>query len=174
MKSQDDRLSSLMLWNGAEEYLSATAVLFEKHKKKPACLQFVGNPAYFLVCQTIELALKAYLRGCGKDERFLANECGHDLFVAWNAAESVGLKSLVELTPEDTLILDFANQLYSSKALQFSITGFYQYPPFEPLLRLAEKLVVGIEAFCVKNVDFHCGKPTAVHALRVSKKQKRQ
>ena len=67
----NDRLSSMMLWNGADEYLKAGRTLFENYKDKPNFMQFPGRPAYFVVCQAIELALKAYLRASGEDEDFL-------------------------------------------------------------------------------------------------------
>jgi len=167
----DDRLSSLMLWNGAEEYLKAANILFESHKSTPSFARFVGQPAYFLVCQSIELALKAYLRGSGKDEDFLVNKCRHDIVITLDAAEKCGLTNLVKFEPPERAVLNLANQHYSSKALQFTIVGAYTYPDFEVLLMLAEKLITKIEAFCIEKVNCHEGKDTAVVGLRSARRK---
>lgn len=167
----NDRLSSMMLWNGADEYLKAGRTLFENYKDKPNFMQFPGRPAYFVVCQAIELGLKAYLRASGEDEDFLVRICNHNLLTALKAAEDLGLTNLFRLEPEERGELDLANALYSSKALQFTIAGRYTLPHFETLLQIAEKLVVKTEKFCLNNVERHAAKPTAVTTLRAARKK---
>lgn len=165
----DDLLSSMMLWNGADDYLDAARNLFSQVDGSPIP-EVPKPPVYFLACQAIELALKAHLRGSGKDEEFLAKRCHHDLMLALNAAEENGLTDLVRLEPKEREILRLANALYSSKALQFAIAGCYRYPQFQPLLQIAENLVQKTEAFCLEHVECHAGKPTAVIALRSARR----
>jgi hypothetical protein len=167
----DDLLSSMMLWNGAEAYVKAARILFEHDQDKASSLQVPDVPAYFVVCQAIELDLKAYLRGRGESESFLANKCGHDLVKALQAAEERGLKNLLKFEPAERSILESANKLFNSKALQFPIAGRYRYPRFELLLQIAEKLVAKTEAFCMANVECHAGKPTAVLTLRSAREK---
>ena len=170
----EDLLSSMMLWNGSTRYLEAARKLFEL--ETPSILPTPpGEPVYFLACQSIELALKGYLRGCGKDEDFLVKTCQHDLLVALKAADENGLANLLKLEPLELEVLDLANALFSSKALQFGIAGYYRYPHFKPLLQIAEKLVAQTEQFCLENVDRHTGKATAVQELRaLSTRRRRQ
>ncbi len=165
----DDLLSSMMLWNGADAYVKAARILFEHDQDKSSFMRVPSEPAYFVVCQAIELALKAYLRGSGEDETFLAKKCGHDIATTLQAAEERGLNNFLRFDQTERSVLEFANRLYSTKALQFGIAGFYRYPRFEPLLQIAEKLVANTEAFCLENVERHTGKPTAVVALRSAK-----
>jgi len=115
--------------------------------------------------------LKAYLRGSGKDEDFLVNKCKHDLIIALKAAEECGLTNLIKFETQDQATLDLANKLYSSKALQFAIVGYYTYLSFKYLLVLAERLVTKTEAFCLENVECHAGKPTAIVALRSARRK---
>lgn len=112
----DDRLSSMMLWSGADDYLEAARILYSQGDKSPLP-EAPKPPVYFLACQAIELALKAYLRGSGKDEDFLVKKCRHDLVLTLNAAEENGLADLVKLESKEREILHLANALYSSKAL---------------------------------------------------------
>lgn len=167
MKNEtDDLLSSMMLWNGADAYVKAARILFEHDQDKSSFIRVPSEPAYFVVCQAIELALKAYLRGSGESENFLVNKCGHDLAKTLQAANERGLTNLFTVEPTKRLVLESANRLYSAKVLQFGIAGFYRYPSFEPLLQIAKNLVTSTEAFCLENVERHAGKPTAVIALR--------
>ena len=165
MKTEtEDLLSSMMLWNGSYCYLEAARTLFTK--EEPSILPMPpSDPTYFLACQAIELALKAFLRGSGKDETFLAKVCNHNLAVALKAAEEIGLNKLLKLDSQEHQVLNSANQLYSTKALQFGISGRYSYPHFEPLLKITEKIVIGTEEFCMKNAERHTGRPTSVNRL---------
>jgi hypothetical protein len=173
-----DCLSSLMFWNSALMYAKAARNLFTyeqaEHKRAKSNYFLIGEPEaplYFLACQAIECALKGYLRGSGKDENFLANECGHNLAKTFKAAEEFGLTNLLKLEPEECKALDLANTLYNSKALQFPIAGRYTFPHFETLLQIAGKLVVKTETFCLDNVKRHTGKSTAVTALRAARRK---
>jgi HEPN domain-containing protein len=168
----DDLLSSMMLWSGSNRYLETARTLFAQ--EEPSLIPTPpSEPVYFLACQAIELALKAYLRGSGKDEVFLVHTCKHNLLITLKAAEENGLTDILKLEPEERSVLDLANRLYSSKALQFAIAGRYHYPAFEPLLQIAEKLIAKTEAFCMENVEHHAGKPTAVRELRSITKARR-
>src|SRR5665213_1708764 len=103
----DDRLNSKMLWNGAETYLEAARILFEHERKvSRTYMRTSSHPAYFLACQAIELALKAYLRGSGKTEDFLAKKCNHNLITALQAANEHGLTNLLKLEPREFSALE--------------------------------------------------------------------
>src|SRR6185295_13755189 len=93
---QDDKtdgLSSAGLLNGADEYLQAARLVYEGQNPD----RTLFSPLYFLVCQSLELALKAFLRGKGKTEVFLVKDIGHDLVAAFGAAEQEGLSNHVRI-----------------------------------------------------------------------------
>jgi hypothetical protein len=168
----EDRLSSLMLWNSAQVYAEAARNLFTYERSKSNWLLIMEpeTPLYFLACQAIELSLKGYLRACGESENFLARNCDHSLCRALKAAEKRGLAHLLNLESDERFALDLVNELYVSKALQFTVKGGYTFPHFETVLQLAEKLVSRTERFCLDKVKRHHGEPTAVTALRLRHK----
>lgn len=162
-----DGLSSAGLLNGADEYLQA-AWLVHGHQDPNRSLL---SPIYFLVCQSLELALKAYLRGKGKTEDFLVRSIGHDLVAALDVAEREGLSGHVKIEAMELHALTKINAYYNSKDLQYALSYFNKsYPSVEVLSALAKKLVVGLDDFCLKTSMLHDGKSTAVVTLRGKRK----
>ena len=160
----------MMLWRGSKAYFNAACILF-KHEQGKTPFPRPDAPAYFLVCQAIELVLKGFLRGSGKSEDSLVKEYGHNLMKALDAAEKHGLTTLLKIETEERSALKLVNAHYESKALQFTIEGVYDLPRFEVLLEIAEKLIAKTGAFCLKNRELHAGKPTAVIKLRSARKK---
>jgi len=94
-------------------------------------------PVLFLVGQSIELALKAFLLSRGIPRRKLRNGYGHDLHRSLRKAGELGLSSLVMLTSDEFDTINVLNVLYSSKQLQDIVTGPKTFPMFGPLERTA-------------------------------------
>jgi len=158
-----DGLSSAGLLNAADEYLQAAYLVHKGQSPDRSLL----TPLYFHVCQSVELALKAYLRGSGKAEKFLRSGIGHDLVAALNAAEQEGLLSRVKIGTLERRALTTINEFYSSKDLNYPMSYYFKsYPTFEALSTLAEKLIVELDDFCVQTSTVHDGKPTAVVCSR--------
>jgi hypothetical protein len=128
--------------NDAREFLDAAHLV---RREKPVWFA----PTYFLVCQSIELSLKAYLRGSGYSDQQL-RRLGHDLDACVAAACAAGVESHV------------INSYYHSKDLQYSTSGYKSYPPPESLLALAERLWESLRIFCIEHRDHHVGKATAI------------
>ena len=98
----------------------------------------------FLIGQAIELALKAYLLAKGVPPKKLRSDYGHELHRSLRKAKELGLSDVVSLSAEEKGIIDLLDDLYSSKQLQYIVTGSKTFPVFGPLESVARKLVYGI------------------------------
>ena len=101
-------------------------------------------PAMFLIGQSIELSLKAYLLAKGVELRTLRTRYGHKLVPCMEEARSRGLASIVELTTEDEAAIEVLDPLYASKQLQYIVTGSKRFPIYGPLEGVALKLLEAI------------------------------
>jgi HEPN domain-containing protein len=139
--------------NDAREFLDAAHLV---RRDKPAWFA----PTYFLVCQSIELSLKAFLRGSGYSDKQL-RRLSHNLDACIQAAHAGGLDSHVRLS-EAVAAVSLINAYYYSKDLQYSRSGYKSYPQAESLLALAERLWESLRTFSEEHRDYHVGKDTAI------------
>jgi hypothetical protein len=101
-------------------------------------------PVLFLVGQSIELVLKAYLLSRDVPLRKLRYDYGHNLHRSLRKAKELGLSELVELRPDELETIEVLDRLYSSKQLQYIVTGSKVFPVFGPLQRAALRLLHAI------------------------------
>jgi hypothetical protein len=101
-------------------------------------------PVMFLVGQSIELSLKAYLLSRDVPLRKLRKDYGHALHRSLRKAKELGLLDVVPLTEEDTEAIELLDTLYSTKQLQYIVTGAKTFPVFGPLERVSLKLAHGV------------------------------
>ena len=116
-------------------------------------------PVMFLAGQCIELSLKAFLLSRGVELRALRLQYGHKLSSSLQKAKELGLLDIVELTEEDESAIAVLDPLYSSKQLQYIVTGVKTFPIFGPLSTVAKKLLESIAA------DVGCPPQRLPHAL---------
>ena len=105
---------------------------------------FAPIPVLFLVGQSIELGLKAYLLFKGVELRKIRRDYGHDLHRILRKAKELGLVDVVTLTDEDESVINVLDKLYSTKQLQYIVTGAKTFPMFGPLEKVALNLAHGI------------------------------
>lgn len=103
---------------------------------------------YYLICHSIELALKAFLFTAGykkKDRKKL----NHDLVKALSAAEDSGLSQYFEITQQERESIEKANKLYPKKEFEYfeSLETIYDPHEFDldVLDELAQRLIEKIE-----------------------------
>ncbi len=150
-----DRYSSMMISNVAGEYLEAAKITNSQNSDK-------FKPPYFLVCRSLELSLKAFLRGSGYSASQLLN-IRHDLDKCVQRAVGAGLDGYVSLSENDRALISAANFYYKSKDFEYTITGYKsRRPRVEPLIKLAERVWRSLRDFCVNHRKYHFAKPTAV------------
>src|SRR6266446_7364294 len=97
----DERTTALGLWRYSFDYLKAANIV-DKHDPNP---WVESQVTYQLVCQGLELALKAYLRATGQTVRDLIRT-GHSLEKCLNSAERAGLTPLCQELRAALLMID--------------------------------------------------------------------
>ena len=103
-------------------------------------------------CQALELALKAFLclRGVSLDS---LRSRGHDLARLIGDAEAADLAALMPLTVEHRAAIDGAVRYHSEKVLDYpslleSLTGYWDRPDVDGVLRMVEDLLKVLEPEC--------------------------
>jgi len=145
----------MIISNVAGEFLSAAQSLRSVNGSP-------SKPLYFLICQSIELSLKAYIRGCGEAREQLIR-IGHDLEKALKKAQSQNVSQFLKVTPGQERALKMINPYYAGKDLQYTEVGFKRYPDVTILLGLAQVLHSQTRKFCETHREYHAGKPTEVN-----------
>lgn len=136
------RVDAHWLRNYAADFLAAAeAFQAPEHRFSPV--------RYYLICHSIELALKAFLFTAGykkKDRKRL----NHDLVKALEAAEGNGLAQYLEISHKERESIEKANKLYPRKEFEYfeSLETIYDPHDFEldVLDGLAQRLIEKIEA----------------------------
>lgn len=101
-------------------------------------------PSLYLIGRSIELGLKSYLLSEGITLRELrSKKYGHDLHACYRKAKELGLLSHVKFKPEEEGALELLNELYSTKQLEYIVTGTKYLPTFFLVESFARKLIKG-------------------------------
>lgn len=135
------RTTSIGLCRYACEFLEAALAADSKMGRRDGFEIVAPVPVLFLVGQSIELALKAFLLSRGVSLRKLRYDYGHNLHRSLRKAKELGLSALVELAADELSTIEVLDALYSSKQLQYIVTGAKTFPMFGPLQRAALRLV---------------------------------
>jgi len=147
--NQTDRTNSMGLWTYSKEFLNAAKAVASLSDK-----ELVPIPAYYLVCHSIELILKAFLRGEGESLNKL-REVSHDLNQALKAAKKKNLDQYYLLTEDQREAVDLINDYYNKKELEYITTGFKSFPKYDILEKIASSLIDSLERFCLSNRNLH-------------------
>ncbi|GMV60476.1 MAG: hypothetical protein AMXMBFR72_35640 [Betaproteobacteria bacterium] len=139
-----ERTTSIGMARYAIDFFEAALAADDKLGDKPGYEIIAPIPVMFLVGQAIELALKAFLLKKGVELRKLRHNFGHDLHRSLRKAKELGLADVVALSAEEESVLALLDALYSTKQLQYIVTGAKTFPVFGPLEAVGRKLVYGI------------------------------
>jgi len=102
-------------------------------------------PVMYLVGHSIELSLKAYLVYEGISLAELpTNQYGHNLARCFESANKLGLSDIVNFESGEIDALEVLNELYSTKQLNYIVTGTKTLPVFGPIQVLCQKLLGGV------------------------------
>jgi hypothetical protein len=113
-------------------------------------------PSLYLIGHSIELVLKAYLLQHGVTIHALrSKKYGHNLNACLSRANDLGLDSLVNYFPAEEGSLDLLNALYSSKQLEYIVTGTKYIPLFQHVESFAKRLIHAV-AIDVGYPQFKC------------------
>ncbi len=136
-----DRTSSMGLWTYARYFFDAARILIDS--KSP----HIETPAYYLISHSIELCLKAFLRGSGLSIEEL-KALGHNLDKCLEKAISLGLEFHMDISDLDKFAVSAINPYYQEKELEYIKTGFRQLPKIALLVSFADNLLNGTRQFC--------------------------
>ena len=131
------------LWQYAKTYAAAGDVVNREG---------LVVPTYFLHGHSIELSLKAFLRGAGFTLQQL-QQIGHDLNKALESAEAHGLRRFVEFSDADAVVINLLTQGYKDKELEYMVTGVKNLPRLDLLSSLSNRLVGSLESYCYDRID---------------------
>jgi DNA-binding MarR family transcriptional regulator len=129
--SDDDRTNPVGLFNTARSYWRSAEHLNSTRLE----VTHPQSPVTFLFCHAIELYLKAYLRGTGKDVGQL-KQLGHHVA---NLAQSA-IKSGLAIGPEHSEILNHIDDADVAIEARYIVTGFKNVPTNEALSNVAMTL----------------------------------
>ena len=153
MHDDPSRTTPLGFARYSYEYLEAAQVVDEEIGSRPGFEMVPPIPVLYLVGHAIELSLKAFLL---KNEISLQQlrsprHYGHNLKTCFHKAQQLGLLSHVQFTGHEVGAFEILDNLYSTKQLEYIVTGEKFFPSFGPLHLFAVKLfnavakVVGFE-----------------------------
>ena len=126
--------------------MEAALAADDKMGKEDGFERVAPTPVMFLVAQSIELALKAFLLAREVTLRQLRTAYGHQLHRSLRKAKELGLLEVVPLNSEDINAVELLDRLYATKQLQYIVAGAKTFPVFGPLQSVALKLVHGAGA----------------------------
>lgn len=149
-----DRYTSMGISNDAREFLDA-AQLTRREKS------VTFTPTYLLVCQSLELSFKAFLRGSGYSDKQL-RQLSHNLHACAAAAKTADVERYVSLSAADADAIATINQYYQSKDFQYSVSGYKSLVHPDVLIALAERVWESLRPFCEQRRTYHFGKSTAI------------
>jgi hypothetical protein len=100
-------------------------------------------PSMYLIGHSIELALKAYLlqHGLTLSDLRSYKKYGHDLHACQIKANELGLAAIVSFHPAEEGAIELLNNLYSTKQLEYIVTGTKYMPAFGLVESFAIKLI---------------------------------
>jgi hypothetical protein len=101
-------------------------------------------PVMYLIGRSIELTLKAFLLHRGVTLGELRLKFGHDLEECFKKAEQLGLPQSLSFSVEELGAFQLLKDLYSTKQLEYIVTGARKFPFLRPLESFAEKLFKSI------------------------------
>ena len=117
------------------DFLAAATLLNSHHPNSP------DWPTFFLVCQALELYLKAFLRyrGLSTEDLKKPKIFGHDLQLGLNKAMELKLEKTLDFTHELGNSITLINQPYKERDFQYLRSGSWELPPMGSLISLVEK-----------------------------------
>ena len=117
-----------------KNYLEAAKILDSHHQNQP------DWPTFFVVCQALELYLKAFLVAHRVSVEDLINRkvFGHNLQLGFEKAIKLGLGERLDFTDELRRCVAVINQPYKERDFQYKGSGSWELIFISPLISLVE------------------------------------
>jgi len=130
----EKRVTPLGLIRYSQEYFKAYKVIQEKDNS----VMYLLLVKYFLLCRSMELAFKTFLRLKGYSLKQLKNILGHDLD---KLLSELNTKHNILLDKESLIALEVVNKYYKSKQFEYPQTGYKTYPDIKKLERIVKLFI---------------------------------
>lgn len=135
----------------AENYRIAASKVIGNENPTESALQM---PAYHLLAQSIELALKAYLRTAGMSAKDLqAHSIRHNLSKLQDEAIARGLNEIVVLNDFDRHVIGTLSGAHQAHEFRYIKLGYKSLPFFGEGEAVASKLTKGLHFHCLSLKD---------------------
>ena len=145
MQDDPQRTTPVGLARYARDFFDYALAADAKVGERPGFEIIAPVPVMYLVGHSIELCLKSYLAFHGVSlKKFRSKKYGHDLERCYKKAKELGLNAHVTLNDGELHAFAVLNDLYSTKQLNYIVTGAKQFPVFGPIETVCRKLLDGI------------------------------
>ncbi|MFV5313490.1 hypothetical protein VXN68_15035 [Acinetobacter schindleri] len=145
MHENPERTTPIGLARYAHEFYGAAKVVEAQSATENPKKIIPSIPSLYLIGHSIELGLKSYLLNKGLQLRELrSKKYGHDLHACLRKAKELDLLSHAKLKPEEEVAMELLNQLYSTKQLEYIVTGAKTLPIFEHVESFTRTLINGV------------------------------
>jgi len=139
---EKDRTTPFGMWRYGNDFRSAAIAVLKEHNDK----HFM--PYYFLIGQSIELSLKAFLLGRGVELDTLRKKYRHNLQKLLKEARHRKLGTEVKLDNIHCGGIDILSIEYSDRRYQYIRTGGMLLPEVWIVQEAADKLSEGLKQYC--------------------------
>jgi hypothetical protein len=139
MHNNPERTTPIGMARYAFEFLEAARTVDDKIGSQPGYEIVPPIPVLYLAGHAIELSLKAYLLSRGVALREV-RQLGHNLHACLRKAKELGLLDIVQFTGQEMGAVEILDGLYSTKQLEYIVTGAKQFPIFGPVESFAVRL----------------------------------
>jgi len=140
----------------SHEFMEAALAVDEKIGTRPGFEIVAPIPALYLVGHSIELSLKAYLlhQGVPLHELRSKRHFGHSLHICLRKAKEIGLLNHVKFSGQEEGAFEILDNLYSTKQLEYIVTGAKHFPIFGLVELFAVKLFNAVSSIVGFNKQF--------------------
>jgi hypothetical protein len=144
-----DRLTANSLLTTAESYAMAAGVVWEqvgrfnrRAARRDKRLAY-NAPIYHLHGQSVEVALKAFLRSRGASDDYLSRKIKHNLHKALRRAEAKGL--LVNLDDRQCVVFDELAERHGDHSFRYPETGLARRLPIHDVAALTQTIIAAVK-----------------------------
>ncbi|MEK7417049.1 MAG: hypothetical protein AAB196_04810 [Pseudomonadota bacterium] len=141
-----ERTTPMGMVRYGHEFLEAAFVVYERAAQLDSRMVMPPVPALYLLGHGLELTFKAFLLSKGVTLEHLRRKLGHDLEKAFTASKENGLDSLLQSHALDESVLTLLNVMYSTKELEYIVTGAKTIPHYPLLQNFSIKLFDAVAA----------------------------
>jgi len=140
----------------SHEFIEAALAVEEKIGNRQRFEIVAPIPVLYLIGHSIELSLKSFLLHKEVPLRELRSKrhFGHSLHSCLRKAKELGLLEHVQFTGQEEGAFEILDRLYSTKQLEYIVTGAKQFPVFGLVELFAVKLFNAVSVIVGFNKQF--------------------